>query len=604
LPVDSAITVSFNEQIDTTTVRAGVVLKKDGQSPVTFRYSWSSGYRTFRMIPLKSLDHSSTYSLVINTGIRGSQGETFPGVTYGFTTIAGALTLQAITLNGVNFLGSSVPSNIDWKAVNIQARFSEALDSSNYQSAFQLSPGVSLSFILSADKKMVTMTNNAQLADLTKYSFDILPSLKGQDGYAFNGFNNAFYTRLDSTPKFPLITDEELLTLIQQHTFRYFYDFAHPVSGMARERNSSGDIVTTGGSGFGVMALMVGMQRGFITRNEGLTRLSKILGFLETCDRFHGAWPHWLNGATGKVVPFSPLDDGGDLVETSYMVEGLYTMRNYLDQSVPGEKQLADRIGVLINGVEYDWYTRGQTVLYWHWSPVNNWAMNMQITGYNETLITYVVAAASTTHGISAATYHQGYARNGAIRNGNSYYGYMLPLGESYGGPLFFVHYSFLGLKPGNLVDAYANYWQQNVNQSMINRAYCMANPGGYIGYSSDCWGLTACDNPWGYNAHSPTNDLGVIAPTAAISSLPYTPVQSMAAIRHFYYHLGNRLWGEYGFYDSFDIKEGWWANSTLAIDQGPIICMIENFRSGLLWNMFMQDPEIKTGLTKLGFTY
>jgi hypothetical protein len=254
--------------------------------------------------------------------------------------------------------------------------------------------------------------------------------------------------------------------------------------------------------------------------------------------------------------------------------------------------------------VEYDWFTRGQNVLYWHWSPDYNWYMNMQIRGYNETLITYIVAAASTTHSISPAVYHQGYAQNGGIKNGNSYYGHVLPLGESYGGPLFFTHYSFLGLNPKNLVDTYANYWTQNVNQSLINQAYCIQNPKNYIGYSAACWGLTASDNPWGYNAHSPTNDLGVITPTAAISALPYVPEQSMKAIRQFYYVFGNRLWGEYGFYDAFDATEGWWADSTLAIDEGPIICMIENYRSGLLWNLFMSSPEVNAGLTKLGFTY
>ena len=259
------------------------------------------------------------------------------------------------------------------------------------------------------------------------------------------------------------------------------------------------------------------MDRGFITRDQGLTRLNKILTFLETCDRFHGAWPHWLDGTTGKTVPFTTNDDGADLVETSYMAEGLLTMRQYLNPATPAEQILITRISALTNAIEYDWFTRGQNVLYWHWSPDYGWAMNMQIRGYNETLITYVVAATSTTHPIAPAAYHQGYASNGAIRNGSSYYGYLLPLGESYGGPLFFTHYSFLGLNPKNLVDVYANYWQQNVNQSLINRSYCMENPKNYVGYSGACWGLTACDNPWGYDAHSPTNDLGVIAPTAAI---------------------------------------------------------------------------------------
>jgi hypothetical protein len=230
--------------------------------------------------------------------------------------------------------------------------------------------------------------------------------------------------------------------------------------------------------------------------------------------------------------------------------------------------------------------------------------MNMKIEGYNETLIIYILAASSRTHAIPAEAYHQGYARNGAIVNGKTFYGYRLPLGQDWGGPLFFTHYSFLGLDPRNLADPYANYWEQNVNQTLINRAHCIQNPHGFVGYSDRSWGLTASDNPWGYNAHSPTNDLGVIAPTAALSSMPYTPAESMAALKYFYYVLGNRLFGPYGFYDAFDVTEGWWANTYIAIDEGPIVCMIENYRTHLLWNLFMTNPEINQGLTKLGFTF
>ena len=386
-----------------------------------------------------------------------------------------------------------------------------------------------------------------------------------------NQYSITFRTCLDSTYKFNILSDNDLLTLIQHQTFKFFYDYAHPDCGMARERKGSGDIVTTGGSGFGVMALIVGMERGFITRSQGITKLDKILHFLETCDRFHGAWPHWLNGVTGKTVPFSTNDNGGDLVETSFMIQGLITMRQYLSSADPTEANLISRINTLCNTVEYDWFTNGgQNALFWHWSPTTGWLMNFRLEGYNETLICYVLAAASSTHTIPAIAYQQGYTRNGAIKNGNSYYGIKLPLGGAYGGPLFFTHYSFLGLDPRQLSDPFANYWEQNVNHSLINHAYCKANPRNYLGYSDECWGLTASDNPWGYSAHSPTNDLGVISPTAAISALPYTPAESMKAIRFFYYILGDKLWGEYGFYDAFDLTENWWATSYISIDQGP----------------------------------
>ncbi len=401
------------------------------------------------------------------------------------------------------------------------------------------------------------------------------------------------------------LTDEKLLDLVQHQTFKYFYDFGHPASGMARERNTSGDIVTSGGSGFGLMALVVGMERGFITRQEGTVRVEKILDFLETCDRYHGVWPHWLNGSTGEVVPFRPKDNGADLVETAFMVQGLITVREYLNDAVAAEKELKERIDTLWHQVEWDWFTRGgEEVLYWHWSPEFGWEMNHAIRGHNETLIVYVLAAASPTHSIDTMVYHNGYARNGEIVNGSDYYGINLPLGEELGGPLFFSHYSFLGLDPRNLKDRYASYWEQNVNHSLINCQYCIENPNSFRGYSSHCWGLTASENHHGYSAHSPTNDLGVITPTAAISSIPYTPEQSLTAIRHFYYEYGNRLWGEYGFHDAFNQTEKWWADSYLAIDQGPIVVMIENYRSGLLWELFMSAPEIALGLQKLDFSF
>jgi len=490
--------------------------------------------------------------------------------------------------------------NIDPKTISFKLTFSQALDPANYKSSLSFT-GPPLSFTLSGDNKTLMATNTIKAKGLTKYSFSISSALTSAGGYSFAGFSSSFYTMVDSTYQFAQIPDDDLLTLVQQQTFKYFWDFGHPSSGMARERNSSGDVVTTGGSGFGIMAMIVGMERGFISRADGIMRLDKILGFLETCDRFHGVWPHWLNGVTGKTVPFSATDNGGDIVETSYMIQGLLCMRQYLDSSVVAEKTEIIRINNLFHSVEFDWFTNGQKTLYWEWSP--DFGYNLKVQGYNETLITYVIAASSPTHSITADTYTTGYANNGGIKNGRSYYGYILPLGQDYGGPLFFTQYSFLGI-PRHLKDQYADYWEQNVNQSLINWAYCQANPQKYPGYGPGIWGLTASDNPSGYSAQSPTNDLGVITPTAAISAIVYTPVNSLNVLKTDYYFLGDHLWGNYGFFDAFDVTAGWWANSTLAIDQGPIICMIENYRTGLLWNLFMSAPEVRTGLTKLGFTY
>lgn len=443
------------------------------------------------------------------------------------------------------------------------------------------------------------------LKDFTTHQMVIDPGLGTAAERDFDGLELTFFTGPSATPDFPLLSDEELLTTVQEQTFRYFWDFGHPSSGMARERNTSGNTVTSGGSGFGLMAMIVAVERGFITMEQAIERWEQVVSFLETADRFHGAWSHWINGQTGEVIPFSAADNGGDLVETAFLVQGLLTVRQYLLQEAPQEMDLINRIKTLWEGVEWDWYTKGQNeALYWHWSPDNEFQINLKISGHNETQIIYILAAASPTHPIAPEIYHSGYARSGGMLNGQSYYGISLPLGSDYGGPLFFSHYSYLGLDPRNLEDQYANYWTQNVNHSLINYQYCVQNPKMYYGYSAQSWGLTASDSYIGYTAHSPNNDRGVITPTAAVSSIPYTPEESLAAIRHFYYDLGDRLWGEYGFYDAFHPTNNWEADSFLAIDQGPIICMIENYRTGLLWELFMTAPEVQQGLDALGFTY
>ncbi len=424
---------------------------------------------------------------------------------------------------------------------------------------------------------------------------------------------NVTLTRLGNTPdKFPRIPDSVLLDLVQSQTFRYFWEFGHPVSGLARERsnhafNTSYDVVTTGGSGFGVMSIIVGVNRHFISRQQGVERLNKIVSFLtDSAHRYHGAFPHWMNGSTGATIPFSKYDDGADLVETSYMMQGLLCARQYFNENNAAENKLRKNINNLWNGVQWSWFRKGHDslkTLIWHWSPDYGWTIDLHITGWDEALITYVMAASSNTYTIPPVVYHHGWAENGGIENGHSYYGITLPLGPPKGGPLFFTHYSFLGIDPHGLNDEYANYWQQDTAHARINYLYCAADPKGFVGYSDSCWGLTASDEQNGYDAHSPTNDDGTISPTAAVSSLPYTPQESMRAIRFFYYKLGNKLWGNYGFHDAFDLTTNWYANSYLAIDEGPEVVMIENYRTGLMWHLFMSCPEVQRGLKKLRFT-
>ncbi|MBL0356436.1 MAG: Ig-like domain-containing protein [Chitinophagaceae bacterium] len=519
------------------------------------------------------------------------------------------LTIASVKLNGNTVNNGNSYYNINTTA-SVRYVFSAPVNRTTVASGITIkdNSGTTLTYsAVYANGDSVLILQPAVLPNISLYSVaagTILKSVAGKSLSANHSFS--FVTKIDSTSKFPLLTDDELLTKVQQQTFKYFWDFAHPVSGLARERNNGDDnTVTSGGSGFGIMTIPVAINRNFITRADGLARMQKIVGFLKnTTQTFHGAFPHWLHGGSGIAIAFSTKDDGADLVETSYLIAGLMTARQYFNSASIEETTLRTDINTICNNVDWSWFRRNnENVLYWHWSPVYNWDMNVPIRGWNECLITYIMAASSTTHGIPANVYSSGWAGSGTFTNGATYFGYQLPLGPSLGGPLFFSHYSFLGVDPTGLQDVYANYTTQTKNHTLINYTHCKTNPNNQFGYSENCWGLTASDIKNGYTASSPTNDVGFIAPTAALSSFPYTPAESMKALKFFYYVLGDKLWKDYGFVDAFSLKETWFAGSFLAIDQGPIIVMIENYRTGLLWNLFTSCPEVKTGMRSLGFT-
>jgi hypothetical protein len=419
------------------------------------------------------------------------------------------------------------------------------------------------------------------------------------------------------------LSDDEMLTMVQEASFRYYWEGAHPVAGMALEDLPGDDrIVATGASGFGILAILVGIERGFISREAGTRRMLTIVEFLARADRFHGAWPHFLDGATGKVLPvFGEYDDGGDLVETAFLVQGLLAARQYFTGTGQAERRLVRLIAELWEGVEWDWYRRDPDgdFLYWHWSAEHAWQLNHKLIGFNETLIVYLLAIASPTHPVPAALYYSGWAsqteeaaryrRNWGgtpdgdrYANGNSYFGIRLDIGVGRGGPLFFTHYSYLGLDPHAVRDRWANHFENNRAIARINLAWVRANPGGFDGYKEGVWGLTASDGPSGYKAHEPRAELddGTITPTGALASFPYTPEASMAALRHYYERLGPLIWDVYGFRDAYNPSEEWVAPIFMGLNQAPIVAMIENYRSGLPWKLFMANPEIRPALARI----
>ncbi|HEY0433956.1 MAG TPA: glucoamylase family protein [Chitinophagaceae bacterium] len=428
----------------------------------------------------------------------------------------------------------------------------------------------------------------------------------------------------------PKLSDSALLDVVQRQTFRFFWNFAHPVSGLARERDNTvkaeyywdyineaygepnfsrhtfgPEACAIGGTGMGILSTIVAVNRGWIGRDTALKRLIKIADFLIKADCYHGIYPHFMNGATGKTIPFGRLDDGADIVETSYLFMGLLTAKEYFNLDTPLEKYFRNRVDQMWGVADWNWHTKADgKMLYWHWSPANDFDMNFPVYGWDECLITYIMAASSPYHAISKDVYENTWVKSAGWPNGKSFYGIQLPLGNyEKGGPLFFEQYTFMGIDPNGLKDDHGiDYGVQTKNHTLINRAYCVENPHHYKGYGENCWGLTAGDSYRGYIAHCPDVDSGVIQPTAALSSFPYTPGYSMQALKYFYYTLGKKIWGEYGFADGFNETKDWYAKTHLAIDQGPIVVMIENYRSRLIWKLFMNIPDVQNGLKKLGF--
>lgn len=419
------------------------------------------------------------------------------------------------------------------------------------------------------------------------------------------------------------MSDDELLDMVQKANFRYYWEQCEPESGLAREDvPGKTDMIATGASGFGIMAILSGIHRGFITREQGVQRFLKITSFLEKADKYHGAFPHFMDGTTGKTIAwFGKQDNGGDLVETAFLYEGLLSARQFFDGDSKDEKLIRDCIDGLWKNVEWNWYkqTDDSPYLYWHWSPDQAWVIHHRLIGWNETMIVYLLAIMSPMHSVSPSMYYSGWASHDDIaaayrkawgrvsegeryENGNTYYGRKLDVAVSDGGPLFFTHYSFMGFDPHKLTDRYTNYFENNKAIAEVNLRYCMENQGRFEGYGFGCWGMTASDQMEHYSADEPVKNLdnGTIAPTGALASFPYTPEASMAALKNYYRNYGRFLWGEYGFRDAFNLSENWVSSIFMGLNQAPIVVMIENYRSGTVWNLFMSHPDVQKGLKKL----
>jgi hypothetical protein len=300
------------------------------------------------------------------------------------------------------------------------------------------------------------------------------------------------------------------------------------------------------------------------------------------------------------------------------MIQALLTARQYFNRDTPAEREIRETATQFWREVEWDWFRKEPTsdFLYWHWSPDHGFHINHPFVGWNESLIVYLLAIASPTHPVPASMWHTGWAGQSDLavryrqgwgrttqgdhfRNGNTYYGLKLDVGVGPGGDLFFTQFSFLGFDPRGKRDAYTNYFSNNRTLALINRAYCVANPRHFAGYGPDTWGLSA-----GINGGRPParDDSGTLCVSAALGVMPYTPAESMAALKHYYRDLGAKVWGIYGFHDGFNPSQNWYEEVWMGLNQAQITAGIENYRTGLLWKNFMANPEIQPALDAIGF--
>ena len=397
----------------------------------------------------------------------------------------------------------------------------------------------------------------------------------------------------------------QLLTEVQEAGFRYFYDYAQPVSGLSRiGTRANPDVCSSGDTGFGMFNLVVGIDRGFITRPQGISRALKILTFLTgKADRFHGAFSHLIDGSAGKALPFGHDDDGADIVETAFLMQGVLLWREYFSGTGPDEVEIRKLSDGLWRAVEWDWFAtreNGQSFMRWHWSPDHGWLENDKITGFNECQIVYLLALASPTHAVQPQVYWQGW-QTALYATHRMQFGIPLELGpHDFGPPLFWIQFSYLGLDPHSVRFDGKTYFEHFNDICRIEMLYGQSRSNHFEGYGS-FWGWTAGYGPDNYKEYLPGGiDDGTINPSAAISSMPYVPDASRALLFELYANHGSQCWGPFGFYDSFNLSRNWFARDYLGNDVGPLAPMIENYRTGLCWKIFMNAPEIRNALKML----
>ncbi len=405
------------------------------------------------------------------------------------------------------------------------------------------------------------------------------------------------------------ITTEALLDTVQHAGVMYFWNEANPANGMVKDRDTGGSVSSIAATGFGLSALCIGVDHGWLDRAAVRSRVLTTLNTFWTGPQgtavngmigYKGLYYHWLDMNTATRTWDAELST----IDTALLMAGIIDARHYFTGSDPEEVQiraLADSIYLrcnwefmrnFSNGIKMGWKPGGGG-----FGGFGPWV------GYNEAMILYILALGSPTHPIPASQW----TTWTSTYSWQTRYGYTninFP-------PLFGHQYSHCWVDFRGLQDVFTfskgiTYFENSRRATLAQRAYCIANPSNWVAYSDSLWGLTASDDPFGYAAHGappPWSENGTITPTAGISSLPFAPEVVVPLMHNLWDNWRGTLWGPYGFTDAFNPTQSWVGQDVLGIDQGPIVMMIENYRNEAVWRRISQNEWIANGLTRAGFT-
>lgn len=411
---------------------------------------------------------------------------------------------------------------------------------------------------------------------------------------------------------------------LKKRTFLYFWETTDTVLCQVLDRYPTKTFSSIAATGFGLSTYITGIENGYITREQGALRVAKTLDVLWNLPQ--GPGEKEISGYKGFYYHFLTLDKAHRFkqvelssIDTGLLMAGILSCMTYFDHDNEVEAKIRKISDAIFRRVEWDWMMKDNGVMSMGWHPEKGF-IDSEWAGYNEAMVLLIMAMGSPTHPIADDAWTkwcQSYETD-------TFYGYKnIQFDPLFGHQYSHIWIDFRGIRDSVMQNLDMDYFENSRRATLSNRAYCIANPGKWKGYSSDCWGLTACDGPgnrtemeggierkyFDYRARGACSiqivDDGTIAPTAAGGSYPFTPAESEACLEYMWNTYYPDLIGEFGFKDAFNLtgKAGpWFDIDYLGIDQGPIILQMENHDSGLIWNIMKKNPYIRKGLERAGF--